>query len=161
MSDVHRAFQLGAERLAAGNCKYTELHKGHGIDEFSWKQLTQDEYWSPDQVRQMRNIIANAVEVSMTIAGMPAVPLPGQYVAAFIAKVVAPCNQLMACSKVPETFDAFVASGLMQTSEVKKMDFEQMVGLVMAYSGDYVGEPPAHRLPREISDKMKEETLNA
>ena len=105
----------------------------------------------------MRSIIANAVEVSMTIAGMPPVPLPGQYVAAFIAQCVSPCNRLLACTKVPDTFDALLASGLEGTYESKPMTFEQMVSLVIAYSGDLVGEPAAHKLPLEVVEKVKQE----
>ena len=109
--DIHKAFMHGAEILAKDNCKYTSLHKGHGIDQHHWDLLTQREYWSPDQTRQMRSILASVVEVSMTISGMPAIPLPGQYVAAVIAVLVAPANRLLACVKAPDTFDADAASG--------------------------------------------------
>ena len=155
--DIHRAFQHGAQILAKDNCKYTELHKGHGIDEHHWQMLTQAEYWSPDQTRQMRSILANVLEVSMTIAGMPAIPLPGQYVAALIAEVVAPANRLLACTKAPDTFDADAASGLLGTHEIKDMPFEQLASLVLVYSGGYPGEPQAHRLPRDVKETMKKE----
>lgn len=154
--DIHTAFRQGASQLARDHCKYTALHKGHGIDPYHWEILTQKEYWSPDQARDMRSIIANVLEVSMTIAGMPAVPMPGQYLAALIAHVVAPANRLLACTKVPDTFDAIAASGLMQTHEVRPMKVEQLMGLVIAYSGGLSSEPQADKLPLEVSEKMKE-----
>ena len=141
--------------LAKENCKYTQLHKGHGIDLHHWEILTQREYWSPDQTRQIRAILANAVEVSMTISGMPAIPLPGQYVAAFIAHVVAPANRLLACTKAPDTFDADAASGILMTHEIKDMSVQQLMALTMAYSGGFTGEPPEHRLPEEVRETMK------
>ena len=107
--DIHRACQQGAQILAAADSKYTTLHKGHGIEENHWDLLTQKEYWSPDQARQIRSILASIVEVAMTIAGMPSIPMPGQYVAAVIAEVVAPPNRMLACTKAPDTFDAIEA----------------------------------------------------
>lgn len=155
--DIHKAFQVGAQKLAANQCNYTTLHKSHGIEEHHWKLLTQSEYWSPDETRQMRSILASVVEVSMTIAGMPAIPLPGQYVAALIAEIVAPCNRFLACTKVPDTFDAEAASGLMRTHEVKEMTREQMMGLVLAYSGGVTKEPAAQKLPPDVKEAMKKE----
>jgi hypothetical protein len=154
--DIHKAFQHGAQILAQNENKYTTLHKGHGIDEHHWDILTQAEYWSPDQARQMRSIIASVAEVSMTIAGMPALPLPGQYVAALIAEVVAPVNRLLACTKAPDTFDADAASGILGTHEVKDMSVQQLMSLVIAYSGGYGGEPSAHRFPKDVAETMKQ-----
>lgn len=154
--DIHKAFRVGAQQLAANQCRYTSLHKTHGIEEHHWDLLTQSEYWSPDQARAMRSILASVCEASMTIAGMPAVPLPGQYVAAVIAEIVAPVNRLLACVKAPDTFDAYMASGLERTHEVKPMSREQLQGLVIAYSGGLAKEPNAHKLPSEIKEQMKE-----
>jgi hypothetical protein len=155
--DLHTSFKIGAKQLAHAERLYTDLHKAHGIEETHWLLLTQDEYWTPDQARAIRSILANVVEVSMTIAGMPAIPLPAQYVAAVIAEIVSPCNRILACLKAPDTFDAFDASGLMGNFEVKEVKYEQMVSLVMAYSGGYHGEPPADRLPRSITEAVKKE----
>ena len=155
--DIHSAFRYGARRLAQNNCRYTDLHKGHGIEEHHWILLTQAEYWSPDQARQIRSIISNVIEVSMTIAGMPAVPLPGQYVAAFIAEVVAPCNRFLACQYAPDTFNAADASGILGTHEVKPMSREQLMSLTLAYSGGFPDEPMAGRLPQEVKLAMERE----
>jgi hypothetical protein len=157
--DIHHAFRIGAQQLAFNQRQYSELHKSHGIEPSHWDLLTQGEYWTPDQARQVRSILANVIEVSMTIAGMPAVPLPGQYAAALIAEVVSPANRLLACMKSPDTFDAFDASGVNQTFEVKDMPKEQLMSLVLAYSGGYPGEPQRGKLSREIGEQMREENL--
>ena len=154
MNTIHRAFQIGAQKLAASQCRYTSLHKSHGIVEADWDLLTQEEYWTPDVARKMPSIMSSVCEVSMTIAGMPAVPLPGHYIAALIAEVVAPCNRMMACYKAPDTFDADLASGVMGTHEVKPMSREQLMALTLLYSGGFAEEPAAHRLPRDVAQQM-------
>lgn len=156
--NVHEAFKVGARIIAQDNRKYSDLHKGHGIEEAHWQLVTQEEYWSADQARQIRSILANVLEVSMTIAGMPPVPLPGQYVAAMIAEIVSPCNRMMACVKAPDTFDADAASGLQGTHEIKEMGFQQLMSLTLAYSGGYPGEPAEHKLGDQVKDAMKKET---
>lgn len=141
--------------LAQEGAKYTDFHKGHGIDQHHWEILTSKEYWSVEQARSIRSILANVVEVSMTIAGMPAIPLPGHYVAAVIAEVVAPPNRLLACTKAPDTFDAVVASGITESHEVRDMSTQQLMALVIAYSGGLSDEPPPHRLPKEVTETVK------
>ena len=132
--DIHNAFRQGAQILAAHEGEYTTLHKGHGINEADWDLLTQKEYWSPDQAMQIRMILASVLEVSMTIAGIPAIPMPGQYAAALIAEVVNPCNRFLACTKCPDTFDAVDASGILGTHEIKPMSTQQLMALTLAYS---------------------------
>jgi hypothetical protein len=154
--DLHASFKIAARRIAQQDRQYTELHKAHGIEEAHWELLTQAEYWTPDQGRAIRSILANVVEVSMTIAGMPALPLPGQYVAALICEVVSPCNWMLASTKAPETFDAFDATGFTKESEVKPMTHQQMMALVMAYGGGYTGEPANNVLSREVVQQVKQ-----
>lgn len=153
--NLHQAFKIGARRIAKDEKIYTDLHKSHGIEQAHWELLTQYEYWSADQSRAIRSILANVVEVSMTIAGMPAIPLPGQYVAAVIAEVVAPCNWMVAAVKAPDTFDATDASGLLGDSEVKPLEYQQMMALILAYGGGSEREP-ADKLPVAVSEKVKE-----
>lgn len=155
--DIHKAFRAGAMQLALGDA-YGELHRTYGLLEADWDLLTREDHWSADDGRKIRSILAQVIEVSLTIAGMPAVPLPGQYAAAVIACVVAPSNRIVACMKVPDTFDAVAASGLMGTFEVRPMKREQMIGLVVAYSGGLGGEPAAERLPVDVSEIMKKES---
>lgn len=159
--DLHSAFKYGARQLAKNNRQYGELHKGHGIEQHHWELLTQDEYWTQDQARQIRAILANAIEVSMTIAGMPAIPLPGQYVAAFIVEVVAPCNRYLAAIKAPDTFDAVDASGILGTHEVKTMPREQIMALVLAYSGGYDGQPSEYTVPKLVESRQEAENRKA
>jgi hypothetical protein len=154
--NVHAAFRAGAEHLARGQ-KYGEVHREHGLLEPDWQLLTQDEHWTPQEARRIRSILASVIEVTLTIAGMPATPLPGQYAAAVIAIVVKPANRMVAAVKVPETFDAVSASGLHDVVEVKPMPKEQMMALVVAYSGGLGGEPPMQMLPPEVEEVMKKE----
>ena len=158
--DLHSAFKIGARRIAKDEKRYTDLHKAHGIEQAHWELLTQREYWTPDQSRAVRSVLANVIEVSMTIAGMPAVPLPGQYVAALIAEVVAPCNYMIAAVKAPDTFDATDASGLLGDFEVKTMEYQQLMALVLAYAGGYGDEPASEMLPRSIEDKVHRENVS-
>lgn len=155
--DIHEAFKIGAKELAKAQCEYTDLHKGHGIAEADWALVTQKENWTQEQARQMKTLLSGVTEVAMTIAGMPPIPLPGHYVAAVIAKCVSPVNRMIACMKAPDTFDADLASGIMQSHEVKPMSREQLMALVLLYSADYDGEPAAHKLPREVKETMKKE----
>lgn len=157
MHEIHTAFRRGAVILAEGQ-SYGPLHREMGLLEPDWHLLTREEHWTPAESRQIRSILANVVEVALTIAGMPAVPLPGQYVAAVIAICVAPANRMVACSKVPETFDAVAASGLHSDFEIKPMKVEQMMSLVLAYSGGIGGEPPVNRLQPEVVQLMQKES---
>lgn len=157
MNDLHLAFRNGAEQLAGANYKFTELHRSHGIQQTDWELLTQVEHWTPEQARQVRGVLGQVLEVALTIAGMPAIPLPGQYVAAVIAMCVSPANKLVASTKVPDTFDAVSAAGVTEPFEVKPMRTEQMMGLVMMYSGGIEGEPAMHRLPATVLEVVKEE----
>ena len=91
----------------------------------------------------------------MTIAGMPAIPMPGQYAAALIAEVVAPCNRFLACTKAPDTFDAVDASGILGTHEIKPMSTQQLMALTLAYSGGLQNEPQAHKLPKEMKETKR------
>lgn len=151
--DLLNAFKIGAQRIAKDQKRYADLHKSHGIEESHWNLITSREYWTPDESRAVRSILANVVEVSMTIAGLPAIQLPGQYVAAVIAEVVSPCNWAVAALKAPDTFDAFDASGLAGPTEQKPMEWPQMFSLVLAYGGAY-GSEPVERIPAEVVEQV-------
>lgn len=156
--NIHQAFRVGAETLAGA---YSEIHHQHGFQQVEWELLTSKKPWTPEQARSVRSLLANAIEASLTIAGMPPVPLPGQYAAALIATVIAPANRIVACFKCPDTFDAASASGLQETVEVKPMRPEQMVALVMAYSGGYAAEPPNDELDTEVVELVRNESKKA
>lgn len=154
MNDLHTSFRLGAQSLVIGQSQYREIHRSHGISQADWDLLTQTAPWTPEQVRQVRSILAAVIEVCMTIAGLPPVPLPGQYAAAVIAIIVSPANRFLAAQKVPETFDAVAASGLEGKVEIKPVRQETMFGLVLAYSGGFGGQP-LERLPVEVNEERK------
>jgi hypothetical protein len=161
--NLHDAFMIGALQLAKDQKAYSDLHKSHGIEETHWNLITQKEYWTPDQQRAVRSILANVLEISMTIAGMPPVPLPGQYVAAVIATVVSPCNRMVAAMKAPDSFDAFDASGLIggeHKDEPDKMKFQQLISLVIAYSAGYRGEPMSQRMEPKIAELVEAENTS-
>jgi hypothetical protein len=151
--ELHQAFRIGAEKIA--NSQDFILAREYGIPVEDMELLTQPEHWSPNEALRVRGILAQCIEVAMTISGMPAVPLPAQYAAAVIATVVSPANRMVACTKVPETFDVEAASGLLSEFEVKPAPREQMMALVMAYSGGFGGEPPMQRLPKEVREAKK------
>lgn len=152
--DVHNAFRLGAEQLARGSMAYGEIHRSHGLLQPDWELFTQGEPWTPEQARRIQGILGNIIEVCLTISGMPAVPLPGQYAAAVIAICVGPANRMLAANRVPETFDAVAASGLLGPMEVRPMKRETMMALVLAYSGGFGDEPPMERLPSAVKGAM-------
>ena len=152
--DIFEAFRNGAVVLAKDQARYSDLHKAHGIDQAEWELLTNKEYWTVDQAREIRSILANVIEVAMTIAGMPAIPLPGQYVAAVIAEVVSPCNRMIAVMKSPDTFDAADASGLLGTTEIKDMTKQQLMALVVYYSAGGRNQPEANKVPREVGEEV-------
>ena len=74
----------------------------------------------------------------MTLAGMPAAPLPAHYVAAVVVKLVAPCNRLVAAQRTPEAYDAMSASGHKQSIAIEMVPQETMISLVMAYSSGVI-----------------------
>lgn len=156
--NLHQSFKIGARQMVG---PYAEIHQQHGFDSVEWALLTSPKPWTPDQARAIRSLLANGIEASLSIAGMPAVPLPGQYCAAFIATVVAPANRITACYKCPDTFDAASASGIHETVEVKPMRVEQMIALVMAYSGGYAEEPPSETLDHEVVELVRKESKKA
>jgi hypothetical protein len=160
--NVHDAFMIGAMKIAQNEKKYMDLHKSHGIEQSHWELITQEEYWTSDQARAVRSILANVVEVSMTIAGIPPTQLPGQYVAAVIATVVAPCNYMVASIKAPDTFDALDTSGVMAMvpEQPKPMTAQQIMSLVIAYAGGYKGEPTNTRLPKQMAEVISTANTN-
>ena len=156
-TDLHRAFRSGAEILVGRT--YGSLHAEYGISQVDWELITQDRMWTPQEATMARAILAQVTEVSLTIAGIPPTTLPVQYVAAVIAIIVSPANRMVACLKAPDTFDGVMASGLKGAVEVQPAERETIMGLVMAYSGGFGGEPMP-RLDPEVAE-MRKENANA
>lgn len=152
--DMMRAMMVGAFQIAELGTEHSARHAAVGFSAEEWDLLTQKEMWTQEQRRMVRAPLAEAVSISLTLAGLPSEPLPGQYVAAVIAKLVAPANRLVAAFRAPETFDAVSASGLIGEGEVKAMTPQQMVSLVMYYSsGQYDDLQP------DASRELREEAL--
>ena len=152
--DVLRLFDLGAQALTRDlGDRATALQ--YGIDADSWNLLTQVQPWTPEQARRVTTALADVVSASLTVAGIPAVPLPGQYVAVVIARTVSPCNRITAAMKAPDTFDAMAASGLANAVEIKDTPREQMIGLVMAYSSGQVVDLAGQALPAMIEAEVE------
>ena len=144
MLSVMKMMQVGALTLVRFGREHTDAHAAAGFSRQEWDLLTCDDMWTAEQQRQVRSILAEAVNVSLTLANLPSDRLPGQYVAAIIAQLVSPCNRLVAARKAPETYDAVAASGLVGPVEVIETTPEQMVALVMAYSSGEVADLPGH-----------------
>ena len=79
-------------------------------------------------------MIANAVSITLNVAGLPPLPLPGAYVAAVICKLCASCNRIVAAMNAPESFDAMTASGITAEPIVIITKREQMIALVVYFS---------------------------
>lgn len=139
-------FRIGAKGLVIPTMDYSSVHQMHGLSQEDWDLLTQKEPWTITHRQKARSLIAECVNISLTIAGLPAQPLPAQYVAAVISCVVAPANRLVAAMRAPETFDGVAASGLLGGQEVQPVTTEQMVSLVMAYSSGYESGQPADQV---------------
>ena len=142
------AFRVGAMALVTETMAYTSVHREYGLSAEDWKLVTQKELWNTSESRRVGSILSNCVMISLAVAGLPAQPLPAQYVAAMIAHVVHPSNLLVAAFNAPEAFDAMSASGLVQAQEIKPVSKEQMQALVIAYAGGINGQPPAHILAK-------------
>lgn len=155
MDNVFMAFKRAAMSLAKEQMAYTEIHRSYGIAQAEWEMLTQKEPWTVEQRIGVRSIVSEVVQISLTIAGLPATALPAQYVAAVIATVVAPANRIVCATRAPEAFDAVAASGLTQEFEVKPVKIETMISLVIAYSDDWKSEPLGQQLPKSVKQDEK------
>jgi len=97
--------------------------------------------WTPTEQKKIRSILTEVINISLTIAGLTAHPLPAQYVAALVSKLVSTANRLVASTLTPETFDAVAASNLDGNQKFVSVTREQMMSLVIAYSSDRYIEP--------------------
>lgn len=155
--DILRMFEAGALTLVSDQMDYTKRHAEAGFAKPDWDLLTQPEYWNADQARQVSSILAEACSISLRLAGIPAVPLPGQYVAALICKLVAPSNRLTAALRAPRTFEAESASGVSGPVAVQETSPEQMMSLVMYFSNALTADLPENGVdPRVVEAVLSE-----
>ena len=124
----------GARIIESFGDEYGKEHNRANITKDNWKTLRQDEMWTAEQAADARSIITEVINASLTVAGIPAGSMPGQYVAVVIYRLVKPCNWLTACHRVPETYNSVQASGVSVSSEIVPMDVRQIMALVLEYA---------------------------
>lgn len=127
-------FLLGANELAAMSKQYGPDQVAAGFTQEEWELLTQDECWNIAEQRRIAGVLASAVSITLNVAGLPAAPLPGAYVAAVICKLCSPCNRLVASLSAPASFDARSALGLDAESIEVITTPIQMQALVIHFS---------------------------
>ena len=150
MSDCFDLFRMSALTLGDHTHPFGPRQREVGLIAEDWALLTQEELWTPDQARRVPNVLANVVSATLAVAGIPAVALPGCYVAACIVCLVAPPSRLVAAMRAPETFDAQAASGLSGPVEIIATGYEQMQALVIAYSREIEALPIGSDLSPEV-----------
>ena len=123
----------GARIIDSYGDKFGNKHIRAGLTESNWDLLRQDDLWSADQAADARSFMSEAINASLSVAGIPAGSMPGHYVAAVIVRLVKPCNWITACHRVPETFNSVQASGVAVSSEILPMDVRQLMALVLEY----------------------------
>lgn len=143
----HAAFLQGAKYMAS---RTPSQMQEMGMNLSEYEILTQDDPWLPAEVQMMRGVLAQAINVSLTFANLPARALPAQYVAAVIAYTVKPVNWLCAATVAPETFDALGAANMQEDFKVLPTKYEQMIALVMQYGGGKIFEPSNQIITTEI-----------
>lgn len=133
-SVYQQLFLNGANNLASFTQEYTEQVQAAGFSQEEWDLLTEKKCWTPQQRQQISGVIAAAVSITLTIAGLPATRMPGAFVAAIICKLVEPCNRPVAAMHAPASFDALSAVGLTREVEIIQTPPEQMMALVLHFS---------------------------
>lgn len=136
MSDIMRMMATGAAAMAREGFAYTKRYKDIGFTEAEFRLLTQAKPWTQSERLRIRGLLKEAVDASMTLAGLPEGTLPAEYVAAVICKLCHPVNRYQAASRAPDGFDVQKASGLREASQVELVTRERMLALVTAYSAD-------------------------
>lgn len=153
-------FLVGARKLVAAGKEFGDVQRAAGFAEEEWELLTQKECWNVDQQRQIPSLITNAVSMTMAIAGLPAVPLPVENVAATISLLVAPCNQQVAAHNAPEAFDSMSASGLVGPSVVKNVKKEQLLSQINYFATQNFLILEALQMDSIIEKAVQEAQLN-
>ena len=135
------AFRRAAGQVALSKSSYLDGWREAGLTETEWQTFTQNELWTIDQRHKFPSICSEVLNLSLSVAGLPAQPLPAQFVAAIIATMVSPANWIVAANRAPQSYDALDASGIQGSHEVRNVSAEQMVSLVLLYGGSYKDEP--------------------
>lgn len=136
--DMLHMMASGAATLASYGKEHTPKHAAAGFSAADWRLLTQDQRWSEAERRKLSGIIAEAVNCSLHLAGLPAGTLPAEFVAATITQLVHPCNRLVGALAAPDSFQAVAASGVIRTAEIQLASRETMLSLVQAYTSGWI-----------------------
>lgn len=153
MSSYFELFRQGAKVLATDGMKYEKIHGTWGLHSSDWELLTSEHPWNQEQRRAVKTILTDVLNISLTISGLPAMPLPSEYVAAVIATLVHPVNRIVAATRAPETYSAVDASGLQGTIQIVPAKIETMISLVIAYTGGETKQPMNAKPASEKLDK--------
>ena len=152
--DLLRLFDIGAAELARDVAESAEVRSAD-VSAAEWKLLTQKALWTPSQIRRVPQALADVVNASLTVAGIPAMELPGQYVAAVICRVVAVPNRLVAARQAPASFDGHAASGVEGAPAIVPVSRKQMIALVMVYSSNQVIDCSGNTLPDMVREEVQ------
>lgn len=154
MNSYQQLFLLGANELASFPAEYGAYQQAAGFTKVEWDLLTSKMCWTKAEQMKIDKMIASAVSITLRVAGLPPVPMPGAYVAAVICKLCAPCNRLVAAASAPESFDVMSASGIAEASVINITTKQQMYALVVYFSSAVFGALEGFRL-----DEMVEESV--
>lgn len=141
LTDAAKMFDLGALHLAKHAGEHNTVVQDAGITQQEWEILTKQDLWNRTEARAVPEILASVIGACLTYAGLPSVPLPAQYVACVICRLVHPCNRYTAAMRSPRAFDAVSTEGHAlggQEVEVEDVSKQRMIALVTAYSSGHV-----------------------
>lgn len=161
-----KMFQLGANELAVMDREFGPLQAAAGFTPEEWGLLTQKTCWTKAERMGIGSIISNMVSITLLVSGLPATSLPGSYVACCIAKIISPCNRLVAAANAPASFDAMSASGIGQESIEIQTTEKQMYALVELFSSQDYSALENFKIDELVQalvivDQMKEEEQSA
>lgn len=131
---------VGAATLAEYGFEHTPKHAAIGFSDHDWRLLTQAQPWSGADRRKMPAIISEAFRASFSLAQLPPAPLPVQYAAAVLVKLVHPCNLRVAIHCCPDTHDVLKAinGGLQKDQAPDPASKTELEGYCLQYLSGYV-----------------------
>ncbi|MDE0684978.1 MAG: hypothetical protein OXI63_18810, partial [Candidatus Poribacteria bacterium] len=108
-----------------------------GIHDAHLRLIRKDRLWNAAERQEVESILTSLLEVCNQRAGLPSMQLPAEYIACMIARVVSPCNRLVAATRAPRGYAGIKATGLTEEPVIETVEPEVMVALVVAFSGGY------------------------
>lgn len=154
-------FLIGANELATAPIEYGEIQAAAGWTQDDWELLTTKNCWNKTEQQKLPSLLSNTVSITLKTAGLPAISLPGCYIAAVICKLVSPCNRLLAALSAPESFDSMSASGIVDSSEIIVTTKQQMMALVVYFSSADFAALSSWRMNEDIAQAVLANQLEA